>query len=112
MTLRDVAEITGHDPSTVSRATSGKYVQTRAGVRPLRFFFSEGYENSEGDEVSARRVQAEIKRLVKEEEARHPLSDEAICKILRADGYDVSRRTVSKYRDRLRIPVARLRAER
>lgn len=109
MTLRDVAALTGHDPSTVSRATSGKYVQTRAGIKPLRYFFSEGYTSTGGDDISARQVQAALKALVDGEDSRHPLSDEALCRDLAAQGLEVSRRTVAKYRDRMNIPVARLR---
>lgn len=109
MTLKDVAAVTGFDPSTISRSTSGKYVQTHARVLPLRHFFSEGYASGEGAEVSARQVQARIKKLVGEEDPRHPLSDEALCRLLADGGFDVSRRTVAKYRDRMGIPVARLR---
>ncbi len=109
MTLKDVAAVTGFDPSTISRSTSGKYVQTHGRILPLRHFFSEGYASGEGEEVSARQVQAQIRKLVKEEDSRHPLSDEALCRMLAESGFDVSRRTVAKYRDRMGIPVARLR---
>lgn len=109
MTLKDVAAVAGFDPSTVSRSTSGKYVQTHGRILPLRHFFSEGYSSGEGEEVSARQVQAQIRKLVKEEDPRHPLSDEALCRMLSDSGFDVSRRTVAKYRDRMGIPVARLR---
>lgn len=111
MTLKDVAAITGHDPSTISRSTSGKYVQTRAGILPLRHFFSESYTGEDGAEISARQVEVALKKIVSEEDPRHPLSDEAICDRLTAAGYPVSRRTVAKYRDRLHIPVARLRRQ-
>lgn len=109
MTLRDVAALTGRDPSTISRATSGKYVQTRAGIVPLRHFFSEGFSGGGGGDVSARQVQAALKALVEKEDPKHPLSDDALCKLLAGKGFEVSRRTVAKYRDRLGIPVARLR---
>lgn len=109
MTLKDVAAITGHDPSTVSRSTSGKYVQTRAGILPLRHFFSESYTGEGGAEISARQVEVALRRIIGEEDPRHPLSDEALCERLAAEGFPVSRRTVAKYRDRLHIPVARLR---
>ncbi len=109
MTLKDVAAIIGNDPSTVSRSTSGKYVQTRAGIKPMRFFFSEGYSVDDGADVSARQVQAALKKIVEQEDSSHPLSDEALCTRLSEQGFDVSRRTVAKYRDRLGIPVARLR---
>jgi len=109
MTLKDVAALTGRDPSTVSRSTSGKYVQTRAGVLPLRYFFSEGYEGDDGTEISARHVEAALRALVEAENPRRPLSDEALCRALSEKGIAVSRRTVAKYRDRIGIPVARLR---
>lgn len=110
MTLKDVAALIGMDVSTVSRATAGKYVATSSGIVPLRFFFSEGYDRGEGSaRVSARSVQAALRALVDGEDKRHPLSDEALCAMLAEQGYDVSRRTVAKYRDRLGLPVARLR---
>lgn len=110
MALKDVASLIGMDVSTVSRATAGKYVATSYGIVPLRFFFSEGYDRGEGAaRVSARSVQAALRALVDGEDKRHPLSDEALCAMLAEQGYDVSRRTVAKYRDRLGLPVARLR---
>lgn len=110
MALKDVAALIGMDVSTVSRATAGKYVATSYGIVPLRFFFSEGYDRGEGSgRVSARSVQAALRALVEGEDKRHPLSDEALCAMLAEQGYDVSRRTVAKYRDRLGLPVARLR---
>lgn len=112
MTLKDVATLIGMDVSTVSRATAGKYVATSCGMVPLRFFFSEGYDRGQGNaRVSARSVQAALRALVDQEDKRHPLSDEALCELLAAKGYEVSRRTVAKYRDRLGLPVARLRKD-
>lgn len=109
MTLKDVASIIKMDVSTVSRATAGKYVATPCGVVPLRFFFSEGYDDADGGKISARTVQAALRELIEKEDKHHPLSDEALCRMLSQRGYDVSRRTVAKYRDRLGLPVARLR---
>lgn len=113
MGLKDVAARSGLDVSVISRATKNKYAQMPWATVPLRFFFSEGFSSgNEGTVVSGRGVEQAIRKAVEGEDKRRPLSDEAICKILRADGYDVSRRTVSKYRDRLGIPAARLRATR
>lgn len=109
MTLKDVAAIAGYDQSTISRATNGKYVQTRAGILPLSHFFSEGLRGEGGDEVSSRKVQAALKALVDAEPGAKPLSDEVITRSLKEQGFSVSRRTVAKYRDRMGIPVARLR---
>ncbi|MCM1222831.1 MAG: RNA polymerase factor sigma-54 [Lachnospiraceae bacterium] len=108
MTLKDVAAMIGMDVSTVSRATAAKYVATPGGVLPLKFFFSEGYGADE-DRVSARSVQAALRELVEKEDKKHPLSDEALCRLLAGKGYEVSRRTVAKYRNNLNLPVARLR---
>lgn len=109
MTLKDVASLINMDVSTVSRATAGKYVATPCGVVPLRFFFSEGYDDADGGKISARSVQAALRELIDKEDKRHPLSDEALCVMLSDRGYEVSRRTVAKYRNRLGFPVARLR---
>lgn len=112
LALKDIAADTGYDVSTVSRATAEKYASTPYGILPLRFFFSEGYAgNGDSETVSARAVQAALKALVESEDKRHPLSDERLCNLLTEKGYDVSRRTVTKYRDRLGIQAARLRKE-
>lgn len=112
MGLKEVSARTGLDVSVISRATKNKYAQMPWATVPLRFFFSEGFATSgEGDVVSGRGVEQAIRQAVENEDKRHPLSDEAICALLRKGGFDVSRRTVSKYRDRLGIPVARLRSE-
>lgn len=108
MGLKDVAKSTGYDISVISRSTANKYVATSWGILPLRFFFSEGVGEG-SDEASAREIQAAIRKIVEEENKRSPFSDDQICKILKNKGYDVSRRTIAKYRDRLGIPVARLR---
>lgn len=108
MGLKDVSALTGYDLSVVSRATNNKYVSTPWGILPLRFFFSESLgEGSE--EASAREIQAALRQIVEKEDKKHPLSDDQICNELNKSGYDVSRRTIAKYRDRLGIPVARLR---
>ena len=115
MMIKDVSAITGYDFSVVSRATNNKYVSTPWGVFPLRFFFSDSIgEDSEGEETEVltnRKIEAQIVDIVEKEDKKHPLSDEKIREEMLKRGYDVSRRTVAKYRDRKRIPVARLRKE-
>lgn len=112
MMIKDISAITGYDLSVVSRATNNKHVNTPWGVFPLRFFFSDsiGSESPEDVEVlTNRKIEAEIKKIVDNEDKKHPLSDEKIRQKMEAMGYDVSRRTIAKYRDRTGIPVARLR---
>ncbi len=111
MILKDVAEMTGLDISTISRVANSKYIQTHFGIFPLKFFFSEGMQTDSGDEVSTR----EIKRILQEclggEDKRKPLTDEKLTEILQEKGYQIARRTVAKYREQLNIPVARMRKE-
>ena len=107
MVLKDIAAVTGQDISVISRATAGKYVATQSGVYPLKFFFNERV--GESDDVSSREIMAAIQRQISEEDPASPLSDDALTARLTADGYDIARRTVAKYRERLGIPVARLR---
>ena len=99
----------GVDISTVSRVTNSKYVQTTYGIYPLKFFFSSQFTTSDGDELSARKVKAALRDLIDAEDKKHPLSDEALAAQLKAQGYNVARRTVAKYRDMLGLPTARLR---
>ncbi len=108
MMIKDIAALTGYDISVISRATNNKYAATPWGIFPLRFFFSDSL-GEEGGEFTNREVEAEIRELVEAEDKRHPLSDEKLRAALVGKGYDVSRRTVAKYRDRMKIPVARLR---
>lgn len=111
MMIKNVAELTGFDLSVISRATANKFVSTPWGIFPLRFFFSDsiGESDDEGNVATNRKIEAEIATLVENEDKRHPLSDQRIMEEMIARGYDVSRRTVAKYRDRQGIPVARLR---
>ncbi len=113
MMIKNVSEETGLDLSVISRATANKFVQTPWGIFPLRFFFSDTVGETTGDaSVSTnRKIEAEIATLVEHEDKRHPLSDQRIMEEMKKRGYDISRRTVSKYRDRKKIPVARLRKE-
>lgn len=109
LTLREVAEHIDMHESTVSRVTNEKYVQTPRGVFPLKFFFSSGLSTDYGEDVSARGVRAQIKKLVAEEDPHDPLTDQAIVDVLKKDGVQIARRTVAKYRDQLGILSARMR---
>lgn len=109
MILKDVAARTGLDISTVSRAAAGKYVETRFGTYPLKWFFSDSYVTADGEEIATRRIQAALKELVETEDKKKPLSDEALADMLNQKGFPIARRTVAKYREQLGIPVARLR---
>ena len=111
MILQDVAEIIDMDISTVSRVVNGKYVQTEWGVFELKYFFSEGLETVDGEEVSNKEVKAELQRIVDDEDKTDPLSDQKLADKLEEKGFKIARRTVSKYRKQLGIPVARLRKE-
>jgi RNA polymerase sigma-54 factor len=109
LTLREVAEHIEMHESTVSRVTNEKFVQTPRGVFSLKFFFSSGLSTSSGEEISARGVKAKIEALVEEEDAKKPLTDQAIVDHLKSEGVKIARRTVAKYRDQLGILPARMR---
>lgn len=111
MMLKDIMAITGFDASVVSRATAGKYLQTPWGIFPMRFFFSDtvGENGADTSALTNRKLEAEIKDLIDHEDKSRPLSDDKLQQAMAARGYEISRRTVAKYRDRLKIPVARLR---
>lgn len=109
MILKDVAERTGLDLSTVSRVSNSKYVQTRWGVFPLKFFFSDGYVTESGEELSTREIKAALREIVDNEDKRQPMSDDSLREKLKEKGYPIARRTVAKYREQLGIPIARLR---
>lgn len=111
MILKDVAEATGLDISTVSRVANSKYVQTEFGTKLLKEFFSESMQNQEGEEVSTLEIKKILSDLISEENKRRPLSDEKLMEMLNTRGYNIARRTVAKYREQLNIPVARLRKE-
>lgn len=111
MILKDVAERIHMDISTVSRVVNGKYVQTNFGVYELKYFFSEGLETENGEDVSSREVKNILQDLIQNENKKKPYSDQALTEILKEKGYKVARRTVSKYRENLQIPVARLRKQ-
>ena len=109
MILKDIAERTGLDLSTVSRVSNSKYAQTRWGTFPLRYFFNDGYTTTEGEELSTRQIKVALRDLIDGEDKSHPLSDETLRQMLAGKGYPIARRTVAKYREQLGIPVARLR---
>ncbi|MBO4720104.1 MAG: RNA polymerase factor sigma-54 [Prevotella sp.] len=109
MILKDVAEKTGLDLSTISRVSNSKYAQTRWGTFPLRHFFSDSYVTENGEELSTRQIKAALRDIVEAEDRQKPLSDDAIKAELAKRGYPIARRTVAKYREQLGIPIARLR---
>ncbi|MDR1719120.1 MAG: RNA polymerase factor sigma-54 [Dysgonamonadaceae bacterium] len=111
MILKDVADLTGLDISTISRVSNSKYVQTNYGIFPLKYFFSEALQNDAGEEVSTREVKAILKACIEEEDKSKPLTDDALVKALKNKGYEVARRTIAKYREQMGISVARLRKE-
>ena len=109
MILKDVAERTGLDLSTISRVTNSKYAQTRWGTFPLKFFFSDGVVTENGEELSQRKIKSVLREIIESEDKHSPLSDDTLSEILRQRGYPIARRTVAKYREQMNIPVARLR---
>ncbi len=111
MVLKDIAEMTGFDISTISRVVNSKYIETHFGIYSLKYFFSEGLENQEGEEVSTRELKKALLECVENEDKRKPLTDDELVEQMTAKGYKVARRTIAKYRDQLGIPKARLRKE-
>jgi len=111
MILKDVAEITNYDISTISRVSNSKYVQTEFGTFKLKDFFSESLTTESGEEVSTREVKKILSNLIANESKKKPLSDQKLTEALIAKGYQIARRTVAKYREQLNVPVARLRKE-
>ena len=111
MILKDIADRTGYDISTVSRVSNSKYIQTEFGIFPLKYFFSESMTNDSGEEVSTREIKKILQDCVDNEDKRKPLNDDSLADVLREKGYPIARRTVAKYREQLNIPVARLRKE-
>lgn len=111
MILKDIANEIQMDISTVSRVANSKSVQTDFGIFPLKYFFSEGISTASGEDVSSREVKTRLQELIDNENKKKPLSDDKLEKALKAQGYNIARRTVAKYREQLNIPVARLRKE-
>ena len=111
MVLKDIADRTGFDISTISRVVNSKWIETHFGVYPLKYFFSEGLENKDGEEVSTREIKKVMGSLIETEDKHNPLTDDEMVQLLGKKGYNVARRTVAKYRAQLDIPTARLRRE-
>jgi len=111
MILKDIADVTGLDISTVSRVANSKYIQTHFGIMPLKYFFSEGLQTDSGEEVSTREIKKILEECIESEDKRKPVTDDRLAEILKEKGYLIARRTVAKYREQLNIPVARLRKE-
>lgn len=111
MVLKDIAAKTGFDISTISRVVNSKYIETHFGIFPLKYFFSEGLENQQGEEVSTRELKKVLQECVDNEDKQKPLTDDELVTIMNEKGYKVARRTIAKYRDQLGIPKARLRKE-
>jgi len=111
MILKDIAERTNLDISTISRVSNSKYIQTHFGIFPLKYFFSEGLQTDDGQEVSTREIKKILKDCIDNEDKLKPLTDDRLTKILKQKSYNIARRTVAKYREQLDIPVARLRKE-
>ena len=111
MVLKDIAEKTGFDISTISRVVNSKYIETHFGIYSLKYFFSEGLENQDGEEVSTRELKKVLQECVDNEDKHKPLTDDELVVKMTEKGYKVARRTVAKYRDQLGIPKARLRRE-
>lgn len=111
LTLKDVAERTGYDVSTISRTFSNKYVQTEFGIFPMKFFFSDKIVNSQGAEISTREIKQKLREVVEQEDKTNPITDDQLVEIMHESGYPIARRTVAKYREQMGIPVARLRRQ-
>ena len=111
MILKDIADRTGLDISTISRVSNSKYIQTHFGIFPLKYFFSEGMQKDTGEEVSTREIKKILEDCISKEDKRRPLTDDKLAIILKEKSYPIARRTVAKYREQLGIPVARMRKE-
>jgi len=109
MIYKDIADVIGMDISTISRVVNGKYVQTEYGVFELRHFFSDKLSTQNGEDVSNKEVKITIRGMIEKEDSQRPLSDDKIAELLNAGGLNIARRTVAKYREAMKIPVARLR---
>ena len=111
MILKDIADRTGLDISTISRVANSKYIQTHFGIYQLKYFFSEGLSTETGEEVSSREIKKILQDCISSEDKKKPLTDDKLAVILQEKGYHIARRTVAKYREQLNLPVARLRKE-
>ena len=111
LTLKDVADRTGYDVSTISRTFANKHVQTEFGIFPLKFFFSDKITNSQGTDVSTREIKQKLREVIEQEDKTNPITDDQLVDIMHEAGYPIARRTVAKYREQMEIPVARMRRQ-
>ena len=111
MILKDIADRTGLDISTISRVSNSKFIQTHFGIYPLKYFFSESMQKDTGEEVSTREIKAILRECIENEDKKNPLTDDELAQVLKEKSYNIARRTVAKYREQLDIPVARMRKE-
>ena len=111
MILKDIADVTGYDVSTISRVSNSKYIQTEFGIFPLKFFFTDGITNNEGEEVSTNEIKSILQDLIQSEDKSNPLTDDKLSELLDGKGYKIARRTVAKYREQIGFPIARMRKE-
>jgi len=111
MILKDIADLTGLDISTISRVSNSKYIQTHFGIYPLKYFFSESMMKEDGEEVSTREIKSILKECIGNENKQKPVTDDELANRLKDKGYNIARRTVAKYREQMDIPVARMRKE-
>lgn len=111
MKLKDIADITGYDISTISRVSNSKYVDTKFGIYPLKHFFSETMHTTSGEIVSNKGIKKIIQTIIEQEDKKNPVTDQQLTEMLKDQGYKIARRTVAKYREKLHLPVARLRQE-
>jgi RNA polymerase sigma-54 factor len=111
MILKNIADKINMDISTISRVANSKYVDTPYGTKLIKEFFSESMINNKGEEISTIEVKKKLENIIEEEDKRKPETDDSLVKLLNKEGYKIARRTVSKYREQLNIPVARLRKQ-
>jgi RNA polymerase sigma-54 factor len=111
MIYKDIADEIGMDISTISRVVNGKYVQSPIGIHELKYFFSEGLSTDTGEEVSNKHIKERLKEIIDSEDKKNPYSDDELSEILKSEGINVARRTIAKYREQLKLPIARLRKQ-
>jgi RNA polymerase sigma-54 factor len=111
MILKNIADKIDMDISTISRVANSKYVDTPYGTKLIKEFFSESMINNKGEEISTIEIKKKLENIILEEDKRKPETDDSLVKLLNKEGYKIARRTVSKYREQLNIPVARLRKQ-
>jgi RNA polymerase sigma-54 factor len=107
--LKDIAQEINMDISTVSRVVNSKYIDTPYGTHLVKYYFSEGMKNDQGDDISTKEIKTILGQIIEAEDKSKPLNDDDLTKILKEKGYPIARRTVAKYREQLGLPVARLR---